>query len=314
MTENEKVLNIIVTKGGNCSGKSTWSKAFVLNHPDWVRVNRDDIRTQLFTDPWKHINAEGAEAREGLVTSIRDSMIKAALKAGNNVVVDECNSHSRTTKAMIKLAETLNISCIITEKPFYVDLETALERDANRTPSVGPEIVKRFFEKMGGTSFRQATPRTFTVHKSRPVKKTIEYVLGLPDAIVCDLDGTLALFGNRNPYDRDFENDEPNIPVVEVIKRFYPSHEIIFCSGRQEKARAQTQEFISRVFGDKFKYTLLMRKTGDFRKDAIIKKEIYDNHILGRYNILFILDDRQSVCKMWRSLGETVFQVAEGDF
>jgi hypothetical protein len=215
---------------------------------------------------------------------------------------------------MIKLAENLNISCIITEKPFYIDLETALERDANRTPSVGPEIVKRFFEKMGGTNFRLATQRTFTVHKTKPVKNTIGYVLGLPDAIICDLDGTLALFGDRNPYDRDFENDKPNIPVVETVKRFYPSHEIIFCSGRQEKVRAQTQEFIARVFGNKFKYTLFMRQTGDFRQDSIIKKEIYDNYIWGQYNILFILDDRQSVCKMWRSLGETVFQVAEGNY
>jgi hypothetical protein len=114
---------------------------------------------------------------------------------------------------MIKLAENLNISCIITEKPFYIDLETALERDANRTLSVGPEIVKRFFEKMGGTNFRQATQRTFTVHKTK-VGKAIGYVLGLPDAIICDLDGTLALFGDRNPYDRDFENDKPNIPTV----------------------------------------------------------------------------------------------------
>ena len=33
-----------------------------------------------------------------------------------------------------------------------------------------------------------------------------------------------------------------------------------------------------------------------------------------KYNVHFVLDDRQQVVDMWRSLGLTVFQVAEGDF
>jgi hypothetical protein len=61
-------------------------------------------------------------------------------------------------------------------------------------------------------------------------------------------------------------------------------------------------------------YQLFMRKTDDFRKDAIIKEEIYQNEIEGKYNVLFILDDRNSVCDFWRSKGLVCFQVAPGDF
>jgi hypothetical protein len=59
---------------------------------------------------------------------------------------------------------------------------------------------------------------------------------------------------------------------------------------------------------------LFMRKNGDYRKDAIIKKEIFDNNIRGKFNIDFALDDRNQCCEMWRSLGLTCLQVANGDF
>jgi len=57
-----------------------------------------------------------------------------------------------------------------------------------------------------------------------------------------------------------------------------------------------------------------MRPAGDIRKDVLIKQEIYEREIKDKYNVLFVLDDRQSVVDGWRSLGLTVFQVAEGQF
>jgi hypothetical protein len=57
-----------------------------------------------------------------------------------------------------------------------------------------------------------------------------------------------------------------------------------------------------------------MRKADDYRKDSIIKKEIYDNDIFPRYNVLFVYDDRNQVVEMWRGLGVKVFQVELGNF
>ena len=57
-----------------------------------------------------------------------------------------------------------------------------------------------------------------------------------------------------------------------------------------------------------------MRKNNDFRGDEIIKKEIYIEKIKDKYNILFVLDDRQKVVNMWRDLNLTCLQVANGDF
>ena len=52
----------------------------------------------------------------------------------------------------------------------------------------------------------------------------------------------------------------------------------------------------------------------DFRPDEEIKKEIYFNKIINNYNILFVLDDRAKVVKMWRELKLTCLQVDDGDF
>lgn len=59
---------------------------------------------------------------------------------------------------------------------------------------------------------------------------------------------------------------------------------------------------------------LLMRPEGDIRKDSIVKREIFENYIRDYYNIQFVLDDRNQVVEMWRSLGLKCLQVAEGDF
>lgn len=57
-----------------------------------------------------------------------------------------------------------------------------------------------------------------------------------------------------------------------------------------------------------------MRPEGDIRKDSIVKREIFENYIRDYYNIQFVLDDRNQVVEMWRSLGLKCLQVAEGDF
>ena len=57
-----------------------------------------------------------------------------------------------------------------------------------------------------------------------------------------------------------------------------------------------------------------MRSTGDHRNDAIVKQELYEQEIAGKYNVDFCVDDRDRVVDLWRSLGLTCFQVAEGWF
>ena len=41
---------IILLKGLPASGKSTWSKDFIKENPDYIRINKDDLR-EFFNNP-----------------------------------------------------------------------------------------------------------------------------------------------------------------------------------------------------------------------------------------------------------------------
>ena len=97
--------------------------------------------------------------------------------------------------------------------------------------------------------------------------------------------------------------------VIEMMSKHYT---IIFLSGRSDKYKEQTLQFLKKCNWSNPQ--LYMRKDGDFRKDSIVKRELYQTHILGVANVQFVLDDRNQVVEMWRKEGLTCFQVAEGNF
>ena len=60
---------------------------------------------------------------------------------------------------------------------------------------------------------------------------------------------------------------------------------------------------------------LVMRdsKTNHFTPDDVLKKDMLDKHV-DINDVFLVVDDRDRVVKLWRSLGLTTFQVADGDF
>jgi hypothetical protein len=165
---------------------------------------------------------------------------------------------------------------------------------------------------------------------------------------MCDLDGTLALVGDRSPYDAtDCDvKDLPNWPVIRTVLAMHAQGvKVIFMSGRDQKYRPETIRFIERycrtpswiqtivgkneyeldeeIFHPEksIPYELHMRgETApdpdklDQRKDSVIKQELFDKYVRGRYNVLFVLDDRNQVVDQWRAMGLTCYQVAPGAF
>ena len=54
-----------------------------------------------------------------------------------------------------------------------------------------------------------------------------------------------------------------------------------------------------------------MRPNQDQRSDVVVKEELFNSHVRGKYNPWLVIDDRPSVCRMWRSLGLKVLQVGD---
>ena len=88
--------------------------------------------------------------------------------------------------------------------------------------------------------------------------------------------------------------------------------EILIVSGRDEVCRFKTYHWL--INNNVSPGYLFMRPEGNTEEDSVIKKRIFDEHIRDNYQVLFVLDDRKKVVNMWRSLGLTTLQVADGDF
>jgi uncharacterized HAD superfamily protein len=144
----------------------------------------------------------------------------------------------------------------------------------------------------------------------------------LPSAIIVDLDGTLCDTSHRQHFMTTPKNwpafyagikdDKLNLWCADILDKYDRGMATILVSGRPDEFRKVTEKWLSE---NEIGYDqLLMRKTGDYRADSIVKKEIYDTHLKDKFNILFCIDDRQQVVDMWRSLGLTCLQCAKGDF
>ena len=133
---------------------------------------------------------------------------------------------------------------------------------------------------------------------------------------IVDLDGTLALRTDRSPYDwHRVGEDLPNPPVVAVVQALIlVGHPVAYVSGRKEQCRCQTEMWLRANVGHWDDVEgLWMRANKDNRPDVQVKRDIYQQHFAGR-DIAGVIDDRANVVRMWRSLGLTVLQVAEGNY
>jgi len=138
----------------------------------------------------------------------------------------------------------------------------------------------------------------------------------LPFAVIVDVDNTVTTYDPavRNIYEHEKAYDDPpNEDVCRLVRTIGGTGTpLIFCSGRFEMHRDVTERWLKRY--DLRPTSLFMRADGDYRTDDVIKSEIYEREIVGRWRVWLVIDDRDRVVKMWRALGLTCLQVREGAF
>lgn len=308
-TNKKKFPKLLILVGAPGSGKSTFAKYLLRTENNWVRVNRDDFRMMQFGDTLMDTYYE-----ERISIMVQTCTIEL-LKKKTNVVIDATNCGLRTLEDMV---QTYTAYADIYFKVFDLPVNELVERCDKRNAEIGKFISKRVIEKH--VNQLQMTKEKFDF---QPIMKSVSEATviytpqdeNLPKAIICDLDGTLSLLNGRDPYDASScDNDLLNIPVANTLKiAKNQGYKIILLSGREDIYREPTERFLQKyAIGYD---TLIMRNANDFRKDSIIKKEIFQREIQGKFFVEFLLDDRNQVVDMWRKeLGLPCFQVNYGDF
>ena len=282
-------MKIIILRGIQSSGKSTWAKEYCSKNKDFIRVNRDDLRN-MRGDYW-------IPKQENLITQMEDSCIDLALSNGYNLILDAMNLNQDRNKSREAKIKEKYPDAKFEYRFFEITLEEAIKRDLARPNSIGEKVITKTYNKY---------------LKKEPMK--LKQNDSLIKAVIVDIDGTVALMSNRDPYDFSrVSEDQPNKPVVNIVKLLASAgYVIIFVSGRDEACRFETKQWIEQHIPIKT-YYLHMRKDDDKRKDSIIKKEIFDDYIRDNFYVESVLDDRLSTCRMWHEIGLSLLRVGDPD-
>lgn len=129
---------IILLKGLPASGKSTWAKQYCLDNPNFVRVNKDDIREILG-------NPKFTREFEDKVLALERQMGLAAIKSGQSLIVDSTNFAKKHEKYWTEIATQNDLEIEI--KYFDTPLDTCIERDSEREKSVGKDVIVEMYTK-----------------------------------------------------------------------------------------------------------------------------------------------------------------------
>ncbi|MCX5067304.1 AAA family ATPase [Micromonospora lupini] len=298
------MTRLIATRGLPASGKTTFARTL---QPSVARVNRDDLRRMLHGE---RLFTKWAEAQ---VTVVQRAQVEALLRARADVCVDDTNLRARALRDWAELAARHGADFEVHDFT-DVPLDECLRRDAARPAAeqVGADAIRQLHERyLKGRTLPLPVPQARSGGPAAVHPPSTEP----PEIVLVDIDGTVALAVSRSPYDMTrVSQDQPNPAVIAAVRAMHAAgYGVVFCSGRDASARPATEAWLARHVRVPY-LGLHLRAVGDTRKDSIVKREIYDREIRDRYRVVGVFDDRVHVVRMWRALGLTVFQVADGDF
>ena len=158
---------ILMMVGVSGSGKSTFARQFVLDHPDYLRIGRDELRRSLLPvslgEYWQW-DTDRKDRIERLVTALEKTALLTALDDGWNVVLDNTHLHRRYITDLRKLvsSRTLTIQCQLID----ITPDEAIQRDQTRPDTVGEAVIRAQFARL--ETLKKQVDLTKTVLLSLP--------------------------------------------------------------------------------------------------------------------------------------------------
>lgn len=132
------MAKIILCRGIQGSGKTTFAKQWVLEDPEHrVRFNNDDIRNML--------GKYWVPSREPIVKIMKSSFISGAAIFRMDVVIDNMNLNSKEIEYWKDVAKTFNYDLEI--KNFFTPLQECIDRDSKRPNPIGEKVIRNTYEK-----------------------------------------------------------------------------------------------------------------------------------------------------------------------
>lgn len=308
-----KNVEMVLVRGLQASGKSTWAKNWVAEDPDWrLRINRDDIRFALYNMYWGLTHHQ-----EQTVSLMEEAQAKAAINAEISVVIDATHLKAENVKRWYDFANKMEVPVRVQD--FNVPLEECIRRDALRDRTVGEAVIRDYHKRyMRKGQLPKLPENDHVVAEGRAYVRNFD----LPKAVWLDLDGTVAERVHplapqpvRGPFDEARVGEDAVINhIADLVRLLHTNgYKIVVMSGRSDACQEESERWL---IENNIPYDdIFMRKFGDKRKDSTVKEELFWTHVAPKYDIEFALDDRQQVVDHTREvLKIPVLQVAPGLF
>lgn len=302
---------LILTRGIQGSGKSTWARKWVEEDPEHrIRINNDDIRNML--------GVYWVTSREGLVSDIKKRTAQYAMYRNYDIVVDNMNLNPKEVKFWEDLVwahnETVGNNSELKDKydsyeiefkDFFIPLEECIRRDAMRSNPIGEKTIRE--------TWRRYKHFIQTSEVERYVNNLKHYE-GKPKCIVIDMDSTVCFNMSKRPWFGEgaaegMVNDVPNTGVCDIIRQLQEQYLIVVATGRDTSQEEVTKQWLARQGINVDEY--FFRTNGDYRKGVEVKKEEI-TAILEKYDIVAIFEDCEPIVQMYRDMGLTVLQPNKG--
>lgn len=96
---------IIINIGVSGSGKTTWSTSYINQYPNFMRINRDDLRKTIRGSLTGYYEQKDLNKIEGLITDWEANMLVTMLRKGYDLILDNTHLKSSYIKEKISLIE-----------------------------------------------------------------------------------------------------------------------------------------------------------------------------------------------------------------
>lgn len=300
---------VIVVRGIPASGKSTWVKERMAEFSDGaaIRLNNDDMSEMLFASTDIHSKERGALLRDARLALLRTYLRREG--SPSVIFIDNTNLIKSTVKGIEDIALQEGAEFHVVDDFLSADVEECVRRDTSRARVVGEKVIRKM-----STLTSKCNP---WVDKGYPVVEPYNNDSTLPWVVLMDIDGTVAIkHPDRGIYDGSLAHlDTPNIPIVTTLRALRQLNhvEVIAMSGRGDNDRKVTEDWIKEHVGEGI--TLHMRKDKDLRPDWVVKYEMFQEHIAGKFHVLAAFEDRDQMVHLYRRrLYLPTVQVADGNF
>ncbi len=143
---------VLILSGLSGSGKSTFSRQFCAEHPNFLRINRDDLRRSLLSvslpEYWQTWPEADKDRLENVVNELQRTAIVAGLSRGWHMLIDNTNLRLSYIDEFRRLLATHFDAVDIQYHLIDTPLDECIWRDRYRDDSVGEAVIRKQAEQL----------------------------------------------------------------------------------------------------------------------------------------------------------------------